>query len=45
VATAFGELVRHEFAPPEAWDGRPIPRSRRLFVTLQALTEAPNGRL
>src|SRR5271163_1609378 len=27
VATAFGELVRHEFAQPAAWDGQPILRS------------------
>ena len=45
VATAFGELVRHEFPQPAAWDRQPILRSRRLSATLQASTEAPNGRL
>ena len=45
VASAFGELVRHESSQPAAWDGRPILWARRLPATLQALTEAPNGRL
>ena len=45
VATAFGELVWRESSQPAAWDGRPILQSRRLLATLQALTEAPNGRL
>ena len=45
VATAFGELVRHESSQPAAWDGRPILRRRRLPATLRALTEAPDGRL
>ena len=43
VASAFGELVRHELSQPAARDGRPILRSRRLLATLQALTEASDG--
>ena len=45
MATAFGELVPHEFPQPAAGDRRPILRSRRLSAILQALTEAPNARL